>query len=66
MDEDAQMLQAIALSLKQDKSGEQEEDKKEVVEKQDNEKEEKNDLQDPLEKAVLDDFTKNLFPGNNE
>jgi len=60
------MLQAIALSLKQDKSGEQEEDKKEVVEKQDNEKEEKNDLQDPLEKAVLDDFTKNLFPGNNE
>lgn len=62
MDEDAQLLQAIALSMRQESKNEEEE-KKEVVEKQDSEKEEKNDTQEPLEKSVLDEFTDNVFPG---
>ncbi|XP_060587198.1 E3 ubiquitin-protein ligase HUWE1-like isoform X3 [Ruditapes philippinarum] len=59
MNEDEQMLQAIALSLRQDTEGES----KTEDEGKKKEEEEKQDSQEPLDKSVLDDFTEKLFPG---
>ncbi|XP_053377275.1 E3 ubiquitin-protein ligase HUWE1-like isoform X3 [Mercenaria mercenaria] len=59
MNEDEQMLQAIALSLRQDTEG----DGKVEEEGKKKEEEEKQDSQEPLDKSVLDNFTGNLFPG---
>ncbi|WAR27034.1 HUWE1-like protein [Mya arenaria] len=63
LDEDEQMMQAIALSLKPEAKAEEEAKKKEAEKAAAETEQKREDSQEPLSKATLDNFTSNLFPG---